>query len=55
MNELTLTEQFLYGGMVIMIAAAVLALIITIIFLLTGHSLKKKLKNDYGEPWRYNL
>ena len=55
MNDLTLTEQFLYGGIAIMVAMVVLALIATIVFLITDHVLKKKLKKDYGEPWRYNL
>lgn len=55
MNDLTLTEQFLYGGIAVMVAMVVLTLIITIIFMITGHVLKKKLKKDYGEPWRYNL
>ena len=55
MNGLTLTEQFLYGGIAIMIAMVALATLFTIIFLVTGHRVKKKLKKDYGEPWRYNL
>lgn len=50
-----MTNIFLDGGYALMGIAAVGIVTATVIFFLFGKHLKKKLKDDYGEPWKYNL
>ncbi len=50
-----MTNIFLNGGYALM-GIAVLGMVIAVLFFfLVGKHLKKKLKDDYGEPWKYNL
>ncbi|MBQ7774505.1 MAG: hypothetical protein IJ379_01160 [Lachnospiraceae bacterium] len=46
------SELLFYGGIGIMIAAVLLAVICIVIFSLTGRKLKKKLEKEFGKPQR---
>ncbi len=50
-----MTNDFLNGGYVLMGIAVIGIVAAAVVFLLVGKHLKKKLKDDYGEPWKYNL
>lgn len=52
MMHLSESELLLYGGLAMMAAAAVLAVLCIGIFIRTGRKLKKKLEQEYGKPWR---
>jgi hypothetical protein len=43
------SELLFYGGIAIMILAAVLAVLCIVIFAFTGKNLRKKLNEEYGE------
>lgn len=50
-----MTKIFLNGGYALMGIAVVGMAAAALYFFLAGKHLKKKLKDDYGEPWKYNL
>lgn len=52
MIELSCSEWLFYGGIVVMILTAVLAVLRIIIYILSGKRLKKKLDQEYGKPLR---
>lgn len=53
--NMTSSEQILYVGIAIIILAVVLAVVSTILFLLSGRRLKNTLEKEYGKPQRYNI
>lgn len=46
----TESEMLLYGGIGIMGAVGILAVISIVAFTLTGRRLKRKLEQEYGKP-----
>lgn len=46
------SELLLYGGIAVMAAAALAAVLGAVVFRVTGKKLKKKLTEEYGEPMR---
>lgn len=50
-----MTNTFLNGGYALMGIAVLGMAAAALLFFLAGKRLKKKLKDDYGEPWKYNL
>ena len=52
MLNLTTTELFFYGGIVLMGAAAVLTLLAVGIFRVTGRRLRSRLEEEYGKKPR---
>lgn len=46
------SEFWLYGGIAIMAAVCVLAVLCTVIFVITGKRLKRKLEQEYGKRLR---
>lgn len=52
MQQLSGSEWLFYGGILVMGAAAVLALISMIGFKISGRALKKQLEEEYGKPGR---
>lgn len=50
MFDLSSSEMLLYGGIAIMVASAVLAILCIVIFKMTGRKLKRKLEQEYGKP-----
>lgn len=46
----TESELFLYGGIALMGAVSVMAVVCIGIFIFTGRRLKKKLEEEYGSP-----
>ena len=44
------SEWLFYGGIGMMAAAAVMALISVLVFSVTGKKLKQKLEQEYGKP-----
>lgn len=45
-----MSELFFYGGIAVMAAAGVLAVLCIVVFSLTGRSIKRKLEQEYGKP-----
>lgn len=52
MIHLSESEMLFYGGLAVMAAAVVLAVLCAAVFAWTGRKLKKKLEQEYGKPWR---
>lgn len=52
MFGLSESEWFFYGGIAVMAAAAVLAVLCIVIFTCTGRRLNRKLEQEYGKPQR---
>ena len=52
MFGLSESELFFYGGIALMVAAGILAVLCIVIFTCTGRKLKKKLEQEYGKPHR---
>lgn len=52
MFNLSGSELLFYGGIVLMIAAAFIALLCIVIFVLSGKKLKLQLEREYGKPQR---
>lgn len=50
MTHLSHSEILLYGGLALMAAAALLAVVFMIIYICTGRNLKKRLEEEYGKP-----
>lgn len=50
--EVSSSELLFGGGIALMALASLLGLICTIVFCVTGHRLKNKLKEEYGKPER---
>lgn len=50
MVGLSSSELIFYGGIAVMAAAGVLAVICVILFCFTGKRLKKRLEQEYGKP-----
>lgn len=50
MVGLSSSEIIFYGGIIIMIAACVLAVICAVVFTFTGKQIKKRLEQEYGKP-----
>jgi len=48
----SVSELIFYGGIVVMAAACVLAVVCAIIFTITGKRLKERLEQEYGKPRR---
>jgi hypothetical protein len=55
MFELSESQLIFYIGIAIMAVCMVAAIILTVIFLIKGKRLKKKLEQEYGSPEDYNL
>ena len=49
---MTLTELFFYGGIALMVVAAVLSILTAGVLWLTGHRLRSKLEKEYGKKQR---
>ena len=49
MSGFSVTELFFYGGIAIMAAAVVLAVICVITFVVSGKQIRRKLEQDYGK------
>lgn len=52
MVYLSRSEMLFYGGLAMMAAAVVLAVLFMAVFTWTGRRLKRKLEQEYGKPWR---
>lgn len=50
--EMSSSDLLLWGGIILMAAAAILALVCFMVFGVTGKRLKKKLEQEYGKPER---
>lgn len=50
MIGLSSSEIIFYGGITVMAATCVLAVICIIVFTLTGKRLKERLEQEYGKP-----
>lgn len=50
MGNLSGSELFFYGGILIMILSAAAGLICTTVFSVTGRRLKEQLEKEYGKP-----
>ena len=50
MIGLSSSEIMFYGGIAVMTATCVLAIICLIVFTFTGKRLKARLKQEYGKP-----
>lgn len=46
------SELLFFAGIAVMAIAAVAAIVCVIFFILTGHSLKERLEQEYGKPWK---
>lgn len=49
MDGLSNSELLFYGGIALMIAAAVLCVFAVVIFTISGRRLRKKLEQEYGK------
>lgn len=50
MIGLSSSEIIFYGGIIVMAAACVLAVLSAVVFVFTGKRLKKCLEQEYGKP-----
>lgn len=50
--EISRSEMLFYGGIIMMAAAALAAVPIGALLVLTGRRLKRKLEQEYGKPQR---
>ncbi len=48
-------EMFFRLGVAVLVLAVILIVISLIVFFVNGRKLRKTLKEEYGEPWRYNI
>lgn len=46
------SEMLFYGGIVMMVVCAVLAVLRVVLFVVAGRKLKRKLEEEYGKPQR---
>ncbi|MCI8270365.1 MAG: hypothetical protein HFG55_12045 [Lachnospiraceae bacterium] len=51
MLQISVSEWLFWGGIGVMAAAAILAVIFLVIFVITGRWLKEKLEQEYGKPF----
>ncbi len=52
MFSLSSSELLFYGGIVVMGMTAILTVVCTVIFIISGKRLKKILEREYGKPRR---
>ncbi len=52
MPELSGSELLFYGGIAVMAAAAVAAVLCIVIFSVSGRSIRRRLEQEYGKPHR---
>lgn len=50
MWNLSSSEMLFYGGIILMAAAAVIAMVCTVIFVCTGQRIKRQMEQEYGKP-----
>lgn len=50
MRYLSGSEMLFYGGLAVMAAVAVMAVLCMALFMFTGRKLRKKLEQEYGKP-----
>lgn len=55
MLNLSISEMFFYGGIIVMSLALVVTVLCIVVFGFTGHILRQKLEQEYGKPMQYNL
>ena len=54
MFELASYEQLFYGGIAMMIVAALCFIVFLLIYFLRGAKLRKRLDEEYGDPQHYH-